>query len=401
MQRRASEDLLRSLVLLAEPDGLRTSIALRVRELTGCDAVVMCCLRSDADVYTAVCTSPSDRPLPEISWGSHGELARWLTTNQEPLLIPDSRGALEYLNAAERAVLRELSVRACVPIFSGARLTAILLICLPAGDTRVNDVDLDLLIRLGRQAGLALENAELHQLERERLKTLHQAQQLAVAGQMAATVAHEIRNPLTAIRSTVQYVVQSSAPWEAKCDLLNEILEEVDRIERTVGGILGLSRSVESEFADIELIDTVEQSLLLIGAYAQAHGVTVERQFEADSLPIRGDARELHQLCMNLFLNACQAMTDGGRLVLRCAMWQPSSGTPPVASLQVRDTGCGIPSDQLKRVFDPFFTTKRAGTGLGLPICLDIVARHGGNIRVESAEGIGTTATVLLPIRSI
>jgi signal transduction histidine kinase len=308
---------------------------------------------------------------------------------------------LEYLNAAERAVLRELSVRACVPIFSGARLTAILLICLPAGDTRVNDVDLDLLIRLGRQAGLALENAELHQLERERLKTLHQAQQLAVAGQMAATVAHEIRNPLTAIRSTVQYVVQSSAPWEAKCDLLNEILEEVDRIERTVGGILGLSRSVESEFADIELIDTVEQSLLLIGAYAQAHGVTVERQFEADSLPIRGDARELHQLCMNLFLNACQAMTDGGRLVLRCAMWQPSSGTPPVASLQVRDTGCGIPSDQLKRVFDPFFTTKRAGTGLGLPICLDIVARHGGNIRVESAEGIGTTATVLLPIRSI
>jgi signal transduction histidine kinase len=294
-----------------------------------------------------------------------------------------------------------VKARVCVPIFASTRMIALLLICAGVQRWRLTADDLDLVMRLGQQAGLALENAQLHQLERDRLKGLHKAQQLAVAGQLAATVAHEVRNPLTAIRSTVQYVVQSSSAWETKRGLLERILEEVDRIERTVGGMLALSRPRDFEFAAIDLVQTVEEAFLLVQAYARNHTIAIERHFEADAIPIRGDARALHQVCMNIFLNACQAMPDGGRITVQCGVWHPTPDAKPFARLQITDTGTGISAEHLDRVFDPFFTTKRTGTGLGLPICLDIVAEHGGTLRLESEEGRGSAATVLLPLRTI
>jgi signal transduction histidine kinase len=397
--RRAGDDLLRSLALIIEPDTLRASIASRVRELLGCTTVIVCSLRPDTLAYSAAYSTLLDAPVPEVAFTVAGTLCRWLKTNQEPLLVPHPGGAFEYLDHAEQAVLTMLGVRACLPIFSGVRLVSILLICSDRADWRLTDTDFELLIRLGAQSGLALENAELHQLERERLRNLHRAEQLAVAGQLAATVAHEIRNPLTAIRSTVQYVLESTAAWEAKRSLLEGTLDEVDRIERTVGGVLALSRSTEGELVELDLIRNVEQAALVIQAYAQAHNVTIERQFEVNSLPISGDPRGLHQVCINLFMNACQAMADGGKLTLTCGVRQPSPEGRPVALLQVSDTGCGISRDHLRQVFNPFFTTKQTGTGLGLPICLDIVTRHGGSLRLESIEGQGTGATVLLPLR--
>ena len=400
IQRRAGEDLLRSLALIIEPDTLRASIAERVRELTASESVVICSVRSSDAAFAAVCRSLLDESLTDVAFAPNGTLVRWLQANQEPFLVADRRGTFGYLDESEQAMFRAHSICACVPIFSGARLMAMLLIRSAKTDWRLSEDDVALLIRLGRQAGLAIENAELHQLERERLKNLHQAQQLAVAGQLAATVAHEIRNPLTAVRSTVQYVVHSATEWEKKRELLEGILEEVDRIERTVGGMLALSRPQELELQEIDLIASVEQSLLLVQAYAQANGITLNRQFEVDALPVRGDARGLHQVCVNLVLNGCQAMPKGGRLTLRCGVWQPTRDARPVASLQISDTGCGIKEDDLARAFDPFFTTKKTGSGLGLPICLDIVTRHGGNLRLESVEGRGTTATVLLPLRT-
>lgn len=400
-QGRAGEDLLRSLALIVEPDALRASISERVRELTGCDVVVVCGLRPGGDLYAAISQTSAAASVLAISFAATGTLCRWLRANQEPFLIPHPKGAFEYLDSAEQQTLSAVSARGCVPVFSGTRLVAVLVLCVQRADWRLLDDDLDLLVRLGRQAGLALENAELHQLERERLKNLHRAEQLAVAGQLAATVAHEIRNPLTAIRSTVQYVLNSNSDWTARSRLLQETLEEVDRIERTVSGVLALSRTGEVELVDLDLIDNVTQSLLVIQTYARAHGVTIDRRFEVDGLPVRGDPRALHQVCVNLCMNACQAMPDGGDLTIRCGVWQAPGDALTLALLQVRDTGCGISQEHLERVFDPFFTTKQTGTGLGLPICLDIVTRHSGNLRLESHVGRGTAATVLLPLRTM
>lgn len=398
LRRRAVEDLVRSLALLIEPHALHASIAARVKELVGCDSVIICGYTPDADGFKVVHTTGAERSM-EVLFPTGGTLERWLRANQEPFLIPHPQGAFDYLDESERTALRALAVRACVPIFSSTRLMAILLICDSSAEWQLAEDDWDLLIRIGRQAGLALENAELHEVERTRLRALHQAQQLAVAGQLAATVAHEVRNPLTAIRSTVQYVLQSSTAWERKRQLLERTLEEVDRIEHTVSGVLALSRHHEPELTEIDLVDTVEQSLLLIGAYAQGHAITIERDFDSVSLPILGDARALAQVWMNLCLNACQAMPQGGRILLRCGTWPAATETRPLASFQVIDNGTGMTAEQLERAFDPFFTTKRTGTGLGLPICVDIVGRHGGTLRLESEAGRGTVASVLLPLR--
>ena len=397
---RASEDLLRSLALIVEPASLRASIAERVRELTGCDFVIMCAHLPGASAHTAVATTDGENPLPEdLTFAVNGTLGRWLRANQEPFLVTSNQAVFDYLEDSEQQTLSRLNVRACVPIFSGDRHVAILLLCSPRSEWTLTARDQDLLGRLGQQAGLALENAELHQLERDRLKNLHRAEQLAVAGQLAATVAHEIRNPLTAIRSTVQYTLESSTDWESKRRLLEQTLEEVDRIERTVGGVLALSKTSDVAFTDVDLIANVEQSLLIVQAYARTLGVVIERQFEAGAVPVRGDSRALHQVFVNLFMNACQAMPDGGTLKLRCGIWQPSDQSRVMALMQVHDTGHGMTPQQLEQAFNPFFTTKQSGTGLGLPICLDIVSRHGGNLRLDSVEGKGTSATVLLPLR--
>jgi signal transduction histidine kinase len=230
---------------------------------------------------------------------------------------------------------------------------------------------------------------------------MHRAQQLAVAGQLAATVAHEVRNPLTAIRSSLQFVLDSKSGLEHGREILQRLLAEVDRIEDTLSGVLSLSRSHALNASDLELTDVINQSAQLVRPYAEASGVEIHVEPCPTTLPIRGDQRQLRQVFLNLLMNACQAMT-GGAVRLRADVLTPSDnqdGATPMAIVHVIDTGSGMSPDQLTRVFDPFFTTKEAGTGLGLPVCLEIVTRHAGRLEITSDLGTGTTATVILPLR--
>jgi signal transduction histidine kinase len=400
LTRRAVDDLVRSLALIVDPAHLRISISSRVRELVGCESVIFCQWRGEHETFAAACWIPETEIRNAVEFRSDGSLCRWLRVNPETMLVPHPKGAFESLDEGERAVLTGLHARACVPISSGTRIAAILVLCASTARWQVTAEHLDLLARISAQVGLALENAELQQLERDRLQSLHRAGQLAVAGQLAATVAHEIRNPLTAIRSTVQYVLESSAAWDTKAPLLQQILNEVDRIERTVGGVLAISRQPDAEQTELDLVATGNQALLLVQGYAQAHGISIERLMEIDMIRVRGNPRSLHQVCVNLLLNACQAMPSGGRLTIRCATADAVSDSGPHAILQIRDTGVGIAAGDLQRVFDPFYTTKTTGTGLGLTICHDIVTKHQGQLKLESEPGRGTVATVLLPLSS-
>jgi signal transduction histidine kinase len=398
-RRRTTEDLARSLALILDPDALRASIASRVRELVGCDSVTFCAFKPEEDAYVGSPVAlPTGRTEPP-RFGTSGSLVKWIRVNEEPLLIPHPGGAFEHLDETEQILLKDLRARVCVPVVAGSQFIGLLIVSAEDPAWLLSPEDVELLIRLGRQAGLALQNAELQSLERERLRNVYRAEQLAVAGQLAATVAHEVRNPLTAIRSSVQYALQSEGDWTTKQRLLEGVLEAVDRIDQTIGSVLALSRPDDSEFGDVDLIRTVEESLVLTEAYARAHNISLERQFEVAALPVTGSRRGLQQVCINLFLNACQSMPESGHVTLRCAVAELAL-EPASAVLQIRDTGQGIAPEHVPRVFDPFFTTKPGGTGLGLPICIDIVTRHGGQLKLESELGRGTTATILLPLRT-
>jgi signal transduction histidine kinase len=395
--RRTVEDLARSLALIREPDVLKASIASRVRELVACDAVIFCAFKLEHGAYVGDCASPlislPERPV----FLANGTLVKWLRVNEEPLLLSDASGVFEHLSSVERSTLSALRVRACVPVSAGMRIVGILLICADDAGWSLSAEDVELLVRLGHQAGLALENVELQATEREHLRNLYRAEQLAVAGLLGATVAHEIRNPLTAIRSSVQFALQSSGESESRERLLAGVLVAVDRIDHTIGSILALTRQDDSEPNEIDLVRAAEESLLVTEAYARAHQIAIVRQWIVSPLVVVGKRRELQQVCVNLLLNACQAMPNGGQATVRC---DTTAVEPLMAVLQIRDTGQGIAPEHVEKVFDPFFTTKPSGTGLGLPVCRDIVTSYGGQLRLESELGRGTTATILLPLRA-
>jgi len=251
---------------------------------------------------------------------------------------------------------------------------------------------------LASQASLAFENAALYRSQTERLNRLHRAERLAAVGQLAAGLAHEIRNPLTAIRSTMQYLLQGLTPGEARHQLVEELLSEVDRINSTLGGLLSLSRSGELRLIEIDLLVPLSLSLRLVQARADEQQVRLEPSLGREPLRVLGDTNQLKQVFLNLLLNALQSMPEGGRIAVTASPSGPATGAARWGQVRIVDTGQGIPSDQLRQVFDPFFTTKRDGTGLGLAICHGIIEQHQGEIRLESEEGRGTTAFVRLPL---
>ena len=303
------------------------------------------------------------------------------------------------INYPERKeLLARLRLDLCVPMIHVNRLTGILLLGGDRKEWNASRIDVEMLDLLASQASLAFENAALYRAQSERLDRLHRAERLAAVGQLAAGLAHEIRNPLTAIRSTMQYLLQEFDPGEPRHELVEELLSEVDRINGTVGGLLSLSRTGELRLAEIDLLDPLSASVHLVQARADEQGVVLEPSFGREPLPVLADAGQLKQVFLNLLLNALQAMPEGGRITLAAEQWGPPPNGGRWGQVRIADTGPGIPAEELRKVFDPFFTTKRDGTGLGLAICHGIVEQHQGEIRLESEIGRGTTALVRLPL---
>lgn len=213
-----------------------------------------------------------------------------------------------------------------------------------------------------------------------------------LVGQMAASVAHEIRNPMTSIRGFVQLMSEkdrdSANPHHGYYPI---ILEELDRVNGIIEDFLSLSRNrvVQKEPGNLNVL--VEESLPLLWAEANMNGIEIK--LEADRLPeLPFDRKEIKQLLLNLTRNAIEAMDKGGTLTLR------TEAADDAVHLLVSDTGCGMSSETIEKLFQPFFTTKPKGTGLGLTACKNIVDRHNGRLHVRSAAGQGTTFSVVLPL---
>jgi len=374
----------------------------RLREIAACESAMFLEYQQGREAFVASYTTDLDSDdVGRLTIPAGGRLARWLRVNEDALLVPDTRGIFDYLETLERDVLTTRHVRVCVPLVAVNRLVGIMLLADPNPNWHASADDLDFLATCGRQAALACESAALQRAERERLRAAGRAQQLAVAGQLAAAVAHEVRNPLHIIRSSVQYALALRDPAK-RDELLQTVIDEADRIEHTISGLLSLSRPHELALTEIDLIDVAERSVRLVEPYAESARVSVACQFECRPLPILGDPNELGQVFVNVMLNACQAMPQGGRMNLLSTLESDGVSDPdfPLGIVQVRDNGPGIDRVQLNRVFDPFFTTKPGGTGLGLPICLDIMTRHQGRIHVDSQVGHGTTVSIGVPLRA-
>lgn len=391
----------RSLSLIADPDTLMASIAARLKEMFRIDRIVF--LRAaDTGMFTAAFnTGYDDETLQSIRLSQKDRLAKWLLTNETALIVETGSDVIAYLSEAERDMLSRLGVRVCMPLLALNRLTGVMLLSSLEEEWKLSQDDLSLLQMVMSQASIAFENAYLYQQQRARLRRLYWAERLAATGQLAASIAHEIRNPLTSIRSTVQYLLGDFEEGSPRRDLIEGVLAEVDRIDHKLEGLLGLTRGTEFKPEKIALGQLIKQTLLLVRAQGSNQAVEIVLLAPEDELSIMGDVSQLKQLFLNLMLNALQAMKDGGRLEIELTVQQERlrlNREKTWAHISIKDTGCGIPAEHLDKIFDPFFTTKQGGTGLGLSTSYAIAQQHGGELQIDSSEGEGTAVALKFPL---
>jgi PAS domain S-box-containing protein len=220
---------------------------------------------------------------------------------------------------------------------------------------------------------------------------------LVSLGELSAYVAHEIRNPLTGIRTTVQFVSSKLKPNDSRREDLDDVIKELDRIEQIITGLLLFARPQSGRPVLTSVHGVVEKTLAGIELQLDDARVEVARDF-ADSLPdIWMDSDLVQQVFLNLCLNAIQAMPQGGRLTIATGMRRYRTRRSFV-DVSFSDSGIGIPKEAMEKIFDPFYTTRSMGTGLGLSISLQIVRDHGGVITAKNNSSGGATFRVSFPL---
>jgi two-component system NtrC family sensor kinase len=215
------------------------------------------------------------------------------------------------------------------------------------------------------------------------------AERLSSLGELTAGVAHELRNPLAGIKINTQVLARKKDLSETDRRILESTQEGVEKIQKIVEDMLHFARPKAAHFQEEDLNEVIEKSLAILQAKFKKGNIGLEFEKGKELPRLRIDSHQIQQVLINLMLNAIQAMTRGGMLTLRTF---PENGEG--VTLEVQDTGVGIPRDHLKKIFDPFFTTKSEGTGLGLSISLKILNNHGATLDVRSEEGKGSTFTI-------
>lgn len=231
---------------------------------------------------------------------------------------------------------------------------------------------------------------EYDQKEKMNLE-LAKLDRLELISQMAAGVAHEIRNPMTVVMGYIQRMSQQvEQNRKIPCNLM---LDELKRIDGIISDFLSLARNKPMGLSKQQINTIIAAVYPLIHADAVSKNITIHLSLDTSLAEMEGNKKEITQLILNLCRNSIEAMNDGGELII------VTLNKKNTIELLVEDTGYGISPEKIEKIFDPFFTTKENGTGLGLAVCRGIVKRHGGVMRIESVEGKGTTCIVRFPVK--
>ncbi|MBN1180008.1 MAG: GAF domain-containing protein [Anaerolineae bacterium] len=328
-------------------------------------------------------------------------VAGWVFREGRPALVRKAPKDNRFYNAIDHMTGLNTHSILAVPLTYKERTIGVIE-ALNKQDGHFNEHDLELLSALSASAASAIENARLFEAEREQRKLVEQSQsqlvqseKLAATGRLAASMAHEINNPLQAIHNSLQLMISFPMEPDEQAEYLEMADEEVERLISMVGRILDFARRPQREMRPTDVNDVIKKVLALSAKFLQHRHVALQQNLMPGLPYIVAIPGELGQVFLNLLLNAVDAMPDGGTLRVST---QLSEDGWLVATFS--DTGHGIPPDHVDRIFEPFFSTKEGGTGLGLAVSYNVVTRHQGTITVESALGGGSTFTVRLPVQA-
>jgi two-component system sensor histidine kinase HydH len=221
---------------------------------------------------------------------------------------------------------------------------------------------------------------------------IQQKNKLAAVGNLAAGVAHEVRNPLSSIRGYAAYFGSLFDSDSDNKKAANIMAEEVDRVNRVISELLEFARPMELELQEVEIFDLVDKALRLIKYEAEMARVNIAKSIASDIPKVAMDKDRFTQVLLNIFINGIQAMKAGGDLTVEVFTRENK------LTFQISDTGDGISAEDQANIFNPYFTTKKKGAGLGLAIAFKIIESHGGSIKIESAKGKGTMFVISIPL---
>ena len=308
--------------------------------------------------------------------------------------------------AALVATLTKLDAEVCLPLVNKARLIGFVNLGHKPYLGFYSADELDLLGSLANNAAIALDNAMLYEEWKRSQLLIRRADRLRSLETIAGGFAHEVRNPLTSIKTFIQLAPARRDDPEFMDHFGAVVADDLARIERLIEEILDYARYMKPKFSLDSINEIVESSLHFLGVKASTLGVSLEKHLAEEIPPIMVDRQQIKQVLMNLALNAIDAMRgSGGRLTVTTRHVTRLDGTPWV-QIQVSDSGCGIAPEDLPHIFDPFFTTKHestehVGTGLGLSIVHQIIQEHGGTVEVRSTVGEGTTFILTFPEKTV
>lgn len=291
---------------------------------------------------------------------------------------------------------------ATVPLLAKGTVVGVLAVDRDFSRKEISDEDMRNLSMLANQAGLAIENSRLYEYIAQAKSALSQtrerlieAEKLAALGEMAAGMAHEIRNPLVSIGGFTRRLLRSMQEDSPQRVYVQVIINEVTRLEKTLGEVLDFSRDTLGHVSEHNLNNVITEALYVLRREFKQADIEVFKSF-SDVPTVLIDEREIKHVLFNLFFNANQAMGHGGRLTVKT--YATKVDDRDFVACEVSDTGPGISPEVLPNIFNPFFTTKDIGTGLGLSIVHKIISRHHGEIDVCSQEGHGATFILKLPV---
>lgn len=226
----------------------------------------------------------------------------------------------------------------------------------------------------------------------ESKRQLIQSAKLASIGELAACVAHEIRNPLAGISASSQILKRKCQREEDQTELINMILLEIESLEEVVTNFLNFASPTRSELKNCDINDLLEETIHMVMKQFSDQNVKVNKGYDKHRPVVVVDEKQIKNVFLNIFINALQAMPNGGNLVVT------TKKSEDKVLVEIEDTGVGIARENINKIFEPFSSTKHQGTGLGLSIAQRIIEEHGGSISAESEEGSGATFTIEIPL---
>jgi signal transduction histidine kinase len=290
-----------------------------------------------------------------------------------------------------------LEAEVSIPLISKGQLIGMINLSHKFNKDIYSHEDIELLSTLANQTAISIENARLYEDLKKSKSYMRRADRLASLGTLTAGLAHEIRNPLVAIKTLTQLLPERLDDVEFRNQFLQIAAGEVDRISSLVTELLEFARPSDPKL-ELEEINTIlDGMILLVSTETKKKQVNITKDYSADLPPIQIDREQIKQVFLNILLNAIEATSENGKITVKTRSFIKPGGEPYI-QIEFTDTGYGIPEDYLEDIFNPFFTTKSTGSGLGLSISNQIIQDHRGYINVESQLHEGSSFFINLPV---